>query len=81
MATPETQAHRITIEPTRLTGEKAQRYAVRLGDEILLEAAQHPEFEACRALVTRGLAGRLEVWRMGGEYPSVIIPDLAAAAF
>ena len=30
---------------------------------VLIEETWNPEFEACRALVARGVKGRLEVWR------------------
>ena len=48
---------------------------------MLIEDCWNPELDACRALVVRGLAGRLEVWRAGTTYPGLIIPDIGAAAF
>jgi hypothetical protein len=73
--------YRIVIEPTGIRGERGQRYQVRFEGEILIEDAANPELEACRALVVRGLAGRLDVWRAGEPHPSIIIPDIAVAAF
>ena len=58
-------AHRITIEPTEIRGERGQRYRVHYGDAVLIEDTWNPEFEACRALVARGITGRLDVWRAG----------------
>ena len=75
------RTHRIVIEPTGVNGERGQRYRVHFEGAILIEDCWCPEFEAARALVTRGLAGRLEVWRAGKAYPGIIITDIGAAAF
>ena len=56
-------AHRIVIEPTTIRGDRGQRYRVYFQDAVLIEDTWNPEFEACRALVERGVTGRLEVWR------------------
>ncbi len=73
--------HRITIEPARISGDRGQRYRVHFQGAVLIEDCWNPELDACRALVVRGLAGRLEVWRAGTTYPGLIIPDIGAAAF
>jgi len=39
-----------------------------------------PEFEACRALVARGIIGRLETWRTGKTHPDMIVPDIEEGA-
>jgi hypothetical protein len=46
--------------------------------EVLLEHWD-PEFEACRALLARGITGKLEIWRLGGTYPALIL-DVEKAA-
>ena len=51
-----------------------QRYRVHFEGAVLIEDGWCPEFEAARVLVTRGLAGRLEVWWAGKTYPGIIIP-------
>jgi hypothetical protein len=56
--------HRIEIEAIRY-GARGATYRVIHAGEILLTATRSPELDACRALLTRGLAGRLEVWRPG----------------
>jgi hypothetical protein len=33
--------------------------------ETLVEGRRNPIFDACRALLARGITGRLEVWRRG----------------
>ena len=33
--------------------------------ETLVEGRRNPVFDACRALIARGITGRLEVWRLG----------------
>jgi hypothetical protein len=47
---------------------------------VLIEDTWNPEFEACRALVTRGITGRLEVWRADKPYPCLIFPDIEEGA-
>ena len=61
------KTHRVIIEPTTIRGERGQRYRVHFQDAVLVEETWNPEFEACRALVARGVTGRLEVWRSGAE--------------
>jgi len=36
---------------------------VTYAGEILVEGHRNPIFDACRALLARGITGRLEVWR------------------
>jgi hypothetical protein len=57
--------------------EHGQRYRLHFQGAVLIEDCWNPELDACRALVVRGLAGRLEVWRAGQAYPGIIIPILA----
>ena len=57
-------ATRVEIERTNLT-ENGQRYRVMYAGEILAEGRLNPIFDACRALLARGITGRLEVWRRG----------------
>jgi hypothetical protein len=74
------KAHRIVIEPTEIRGERGQRYRVYFQDAVLIEVTWNPEFEACRALVARGVTGRLDVWRAGKTHPHMIVPDIEEAA-
>jgi hypothetical protein len=55
---------RVELEPIGLT-EHGQRYRVTYAGEILVEGRRNPIFDACRALLARGIIGRLEVWRQG----------------
>jgi hypothetical protein len=48
---------------------------------LLLGAAHDPEFEASRALLELGYRGRLEVWRFGVGFPSMILDIERAAKF
>jgi hypothetical protein len=57
-------ATRVEIERTNLT-ERGQRYRVMYAGEILAEGRRNPMFDACRALLERGITGQLEVWRRG----------------
>jgi hypothetical protein len=60
---------RIIIEPTTL-GDRGQRYRVKWAGGTLIEYTRNPEHDACRALLARGITGRLEVWRAGAELPA-----------
>ena len=42
-------------------------------NETLIESTRNPEYDACRALWARGIAGRLEIWRVGTTYPASAI--------
>ena len=54
----------VELEPIALT-EHGRRYRVSYAGEVLVEGRRNPIFEACRALLARGITGRLEVWRKG----------------
>src|SRR5262249_45938591 len=60
---------RIIIEPTAL-GDRGQRYRVTYAGETLIESTRNPEYDACRALLAKGVTGRLEVWRVGTTFPA-----------
>jgi hypothetical protein len=60
---------RIRIAPTHLT-ENGQRYRVSWAGKTLIESTRNPEHDACRALLARGITGRLEVWRAGTTFPA-----------
>jgi hypothetical protein len=55
---------RVELEPIGLT-EHGRRYRVTYAGETLVEGRRNPIFDACRALLARGITGRLEVWRRG----------------
>ena len=42
------------------------RYAVRLGDEVIVEATRDPEHDAARALLARGITGPMVTTRANG---------------
>jgi hypothetical protein len=71
--------NRIYIEPTSIRAERGQRYRVHFQGAVLIDETWNPEFEACRALLARGVSGRLEVWRPRGSFPGLIL-DIAKAA-
>jgi hypothetical protein len=56
--------HRVEITPIGL-GSRGQRYSVTYRGAMLVENTRTPAFAACRALLARGITGRLEVWRRG----------------
>jgi hypothetical protein len=55
---------RIIIEPISL-GERGQLYRVTHNGAVLIERSRSPELDACRALLARGISGKLQVWRPG----------------
>jgi hypothetical protein len=55
---------RVDLEPIGLT-ENGRPYRVTYAGETLVEGRRNPIFDACRALLARGITGRLEVWRRG----------------
>jgi hypothetical protein len=55
---------RVELEPIGLT-EHGRRHRVTYAGETLIEGRRNPIFDACRALLARGITGRLEVWRRG----------------
>jgi hypothetical protein len=72
--------HRIDIEATTIRGERGQYYRVYFEGAVLLDETWNPEFEGCRALVARGITGRMEVWRAGKAHADMLVPDIAEAA-
>jgi hypothetical protein len=74
------KAHRIYIEPTTIRGDRGQYFRVHYRGTPLIDETWNPEFEACRALSVRGIAGRLEVWRFGKSHPDILVPNIAKAA-
>jgi hypothetical protein len=60
--------HRIEIEPTHYTSTGA-RYRVTCLGETLIESARDPEFEACRALLAKGIKGTLVTYSPGSSVP------------
>jgi hypothetical protein len=46
-------------------GARGPVYRVTYAGEVLIEACRCPLFDSCRALLARGITGRLESWRPG----------------
>jgi hypothetical protein len=46
-------------------GARGPAYRVMYGGGVLIEACRCPLFDSCRALLARGVTGRLELWRAG----------------
>jgi hypothetical protein len=45
--------------------EQGQRYRVTYAGETIIEGRRNPIFDACLALLARGITGQLKVWRPG----------------
>jgi hypothetical protein len=60
--------HRIDVERIRNTSTGA-RYCVTYLGEKLIEGARTPLFDACRALLARGITGTLVMYSPGGSVP------------
>ena len=53
-------SHRIDIEPIRV-GDRGYRYRVTFAGSVLIKNTRNPEYDACRALLAKGVTGRLEL--------------------
>lgn len=67
--------HKITLRYK----PKSRHYSVRFEGAELVCDSFDPEFDACRALLDKGITGRLETWREGTPYPCMIL-DIERAA-
>ena len=56
--------HRIDVQVVRY-GVRGPVYRVKYADEVLISACRCPLLDSCRALLARGITGRLELWRVG----------------
>jgi hypothetical protein len=72
------RTHRIAVEVTGY-GSRGPIYRVLHGGEVLLEGCRCPLFEACRALLAKGITGRLELRRSGKASWDVAV-DIAVGA-
>jgi len=71
---------RVFIRPT-VVRARGQAYAVSLEDGTsLITETRSPVYDACRALGSRGVSGRMEVWDDHRPYPRVLIKDVERAA-
>ena len=61
--------HRITIE----IGTRRQHYRVVYANAVLIENSRCPEYDACRALLARGITGMLQVGWRGAAFPASAI--------
>jgi hypothetical protein len=62
---------RITLEPSITSS--GQRYRVFHEGHVLIENTHNPEYEACRALLAKGITGWLETYRKGTPYPAITL--------
>jgi hypothetical protein len=60
--------HRIDVECTHYTST-GPRYRVTYLGETIAEGARTPLFDACRALLARGVTGTLVMYSRGGTVP------------
>jgi hypothetical protein len=58
------QGHRIEAQVMRY-GVRGAIYRVMYAGEVLISACRCPLLDSCRALLSRGITGRLELWRAG----------------
>src|SRR5262245_32400281 len=63
---------RIYLEPASL-GERGQRYRVIHNSVTLIESSRNPEFDACRALLARGITGLLESWHKDASFAAMYL--------
>src|SRR5262245_35527095 len=60
-------SHRVILEPITL-GNRGQRYRMKYAGETVIGSTRNPDYDACRAILTKGIDGRLEVWRAGATF-------------
>jgi hypothetical protein len=70
--------HRVELELTHYAGTRA-RYRVTYLGKTLIKSARDPEFEACRALLAKGITGTLVTYSPGSSVPCMRI-DIAKGA-
>ena len=70
--------HRVELELAHNTGTRA-RYLVTYLGKTLIESPRDPEFEACRALLARGITGVQVTYCSGSSVPCMRI-DIAKGA-
>lgn len=78
-----TSTTRVYLSQGHFENRRGQTYNVHFGapdGEQIATNVFDPEYAACRALVARGVTGRLEVWRPGSAFASSIIRDIAKGA-
>jgi len=59
---------RVEVEPISIHGERGQHYRVWHEGTVLIEDTWNPKFETCRALLARGIRGKLQTWRWGRQH-------------
>jgi hypothetical protein len=72
--------HKVEIELTKYT-PKVGLYRVLYHGQVLVESARTPAFAACRALLARGVTGKLAVYSVGGVEPRMTMDIERAAGF
>ena len=78
--TPTTVAH---IETGRFENRRGQAYTLRLNTpdgEVIARDKYAAVYAACRELASRGIFGKLLVYRAGKPSPDLIVRDIAKAA-
>ena len=71
--------HQLVIHPTHRSA-KRQYYEAILNGEVIVSKSTDPVHAACRAMKAKGLFGRVEFYRPGDPYPSLIVHNLDKAA-
>jgi hypothetical protein len=56
--------HRIEVQVVRY-GTRGPVYRVTYAGDVLIKGCRCPLLDSCRALLARGISGRLELWRPG----------------
>lgn len=70
---------KVFIERTRIAAGGALYCVTREDGSVLIGATPNAEYDACRALLAKGVTGQLEVWRKGTTFPAMRL-DIEKAA-
>ena len=76
---PTAVTHQVFVRP-KTRSAKRQYYEVILDGAVIVSKSADPVHAACRAMMAIGLSGRVEFYRPGDPYPSLIVHDLDKAA-
>lgn len=60
--------HRVELSLTHIAGTGARYRVTHLG-AVLIESTRDPEFEACRALLAKGITGTMVTYSPGSPVP------------
>ena len=65
--------YRVEIEPNGKAASIGQRYKATFDGEVIVASSKDAEFDACRVLLDRGIAGTMVTFFPGGTVPRICL--------